>query len=339
MLVRVALDCEALNDLSGDPVSRNAWHRALLRLLRQHGVIELTADEEVQVTVKNLGDENLRKLWEGALSDLRWQRSSSPPKICMCRIQDSEQLRSAWGGKADVAVVYDARGQELGIPEGEGSHFDRTAEVEIVRFDCASEAESLRKLQDLASRSIQCGERREAIWKGRFLPLAEHSRRIAIRDRYAGVRLAEHYEGKRTASGLSWFLEQLSRHENSYAIDLIVGAKDLHPTTIVSSVQRMVGELAGEGIEDIKLTVVPDQKFGRHAHDRHIRFGDSFIMWISRGLEIFEEETQTQLSSCHFEYRMPERRQEIRDVERLLRWEARQAGWPAEQQIKSASEQ
>ena len=297
MLVRVALDCDALKDTSTDQAAQVHKHTELIRLLRQHGVIVLSSDADVKRTIATLPDVNVRKLWQAAKPYLYWEKPDEPPAACLCYIQNYDQFHTIWSGKADVAIADTARAWVLGVPEDQPSHFDAQVDMEIVRFDLARAADAFVRVEDVNNRDLQKDEHRDTIWQERFKPLVMYTRRITICDRYAGERLRRYYNNQQRESGLRWVLHHISQCSPSY-LDLILGAKPDTRLEIIEDVEKMVRGLPGSGVQDLKLTIVPDHHFGENAHDRHIRFQHHSVS-IGRGLEIFEESTQTQSSSCH----------------------------------------
>jgi hypothetical protein len=99
--------------------------------------------------------------------------------------------------------------------------------------------------------------------------------------------------------------------------------------------------LPGSGIQDLKLTIVPDPVFKAASHDRHLRF-EAVSVWVGRDLEIFGEVTLKQDTSCQYIAKNRTQKKEDALVQGAKTHNAamRRSGlpeWPVESSIISAS--
>ncbi len=314
MLARIALDCDALLEEGADSEVQYELHERLLWTLERYGVLVTARDEHLLGTIRHLSGRGLRELWANRLPALRPHVINDHAAACLCQVEDYERLCSEWRGKAELALITADRARRLQSSRATGSNDC----VELERLDLFSKARTLRNIVELAESPIVKGEQRADVWRKRFYPLAMHTDKIVICDRYAGTRLHEHYFKRRPwESGLRWFLKELSQCSTSdvhiitgplesYMPDPQDSKKRLRIFTAVEiegAVRRLAKELPGAGVRDLKLTIAPNGAFRDESHDRHLQFNrdaNRISIWVGRGLEVFEQEQQGQGTACQY---------------------------------------
>ena len=341
MLVRVAVDCDALT--TGDSPELTSQHQRLTRILLKNGVLVRTREHDLEALLNPHGDKsrklsvNALQAWSAVIDKVRWL-DPTEPIACLCTIGDAETFRRSWAKQADVAVVEETRGQELGLPEGEAVHLDEATGIELAHLWSFDGAQAFERAEELTQRKIWEGADRKDIWNDRFDLLARTSLHVAVVDRYAGLNLVE-ARRKGRISGLEWFLQRLCEYPRTYVTLILgvtgydkgLGERMVNKDQVLQEVRQVVAGLPERGVEDVKLTLVLETEFGNISHGRRIRF-ENFVVGLDKGLTVFDHSAVASSCDC-FDLNDTD----TRDYERRLLQVARlRSGWPAEVLLRKA---
>ena len=192
---------------------------------------------------------------------------------------DSPDALAASPNELEVALLEETRAVVLGIPDGESRCY---GQVEGVRLWDIDISEKFSCSETLSSTPIGIGESTSDIWKQRFQRLAAYSKEIVVVDQYA-VRPSN-------IGGLLRLLRFLDRDTKDCRVT-VYSSPDGPGKAVQLIEARMraeIGGLSGNGIGCVSVHLFDKSDFGKHAHDRHIRF-DNSVVRIGRGIRIFEQ--------------------------------------------------
>ncbi len=324
MIVRFAVEPEALLLPRFDAPLRRAVHQRLLDLWRRVGLLVFDGTR--------FGDSALAAVVEQLPQDLRvrWQASLKQNRLMplgegfsgWAALESPEQLRAV-ADKIDLVCCEETRAQILGVPADQEAWACPDPRLEICRFDCIDQAAAFRRAQVLAEEDVPAGTRVDDLYQERFAVLAEHCQHVVIVDRYAWQRFHERTGGGRN-SGLAWLL---SRLDGCRRVHQVIVYSSIPDTYTVQQVSAWGAErfdlLRRGGIGELRVHLCSSKTFGTIAHDRYVRFNDA-VCWLGSGLEAFEDRESHRAVGFNLEVRGAH----VRDLEARLAAVSREWKFP-----------
>jgi hypothetical protein len=312
MLVKFAVDEDALFSGAADAVSQRAAHRRLLNAWRHVGVLVIDAPEgqcsSFLTAVQRL-PQALRTMWQQAL--MRQRRiQSNVPQVRLSIVNNGEEL-SPLASIIELACLEETRACCFGVPADEESINLPDSGIELCRFDLADQSQAFRRAVDLASADIPEGTRVGELWAQRFARLASlcHGDVVVV-DRYCAT---SHMQRRDGYSGLRRLLVELDNVVKACTVYVYSSIVEYAEDEIVDSVSSLAKNL-GTGIRSVVLRLVADGDFSRTSHYRYLRFGDD-VYDIDVGLDVFAGERT--FRTCIF--RLRQRSDVIAADEKILK--------------------
>lgn len=284
ILVSFTIDADALRSGELPLPLRIAAHGRLLDRWQHLGVLVLFGSrlEETRF-FSALGElpQALRKRWQEALKHGR-RRLSSATGIEPSQIDCVEQL-GPLARSAELFCFDEVRAHVLGVPEDAFSLALDGGGGEIVRFDCADQADSFRRAAELAEAEIEAGSQVTTVWNERLGPLLEHARTLTVVDRYALKALIDRPDGQ---SGLRRLLTEIDAGDRARQLTLFSASQvEYGHTTLLAALDDRVKACRRGGLRELKLYLCDDRSFGRIAHYRYLRF-DQALCQLDVGLDV-----------------------------------------------------
>ena len=192
MIVLAAIDAEALRERSEAVGDVYYVLKHLAKVLRQHGVIQLTGREDAKQlfdAVESL-DPAIRETWAETLTALgsagRIRRgSSNTPTNASCM---ANPLAAANLVPSDLVVLGDSACDVQGVLRPPG-HLQRTDEPELSAAAAVPTCRTIERIDDLVHHPYtRQGESREHIWTHYMEPLARVADEVRVLDRYLFTR-------------------------------------------------------------------------------------------------------------------------------------------------------
>jgi hypothetical protein len=211
------------------------------------------------------------------------------------------------GGVVSVGLVDDTRAfVEFEIGEDQDEKLVLTAggrPLAICRLCAANHASVFQQATQIANRSIEAGERYEAIWEPRFKSLAsaacESVKKISIVDRYTVEQFFKCIAIPGRVSGLERFLRLLDqdaggvRYVSVFAEKTDTLSANLRNefggvrVAIETKFSELLRRLPAGNVKRLQVHMVPSDGIRMHARDRFVRFGP--YRWdLGHGLDVFQ---------------------------------------------------
>ena len=280
MLVRFAIETEAIND-SATPAQikrlLDRWERFGILVYPRRG------DPAIAQTIGKLASVP-RKYWQSTWTKVvkdngkAFRCVSSDGAVFDWEGIDTPKALAASSSEFDVAILEETRAGVLGIGDGESEWF---GQVEGIRLWDIDISEKFSRSEALSSAPIRIGESVANIWNERFQRLAAYSREVVVVDQYAAR--------DNNKAGILRLLQYLDKDSKSCRVTLYSSPDSnvAAPQLIEAWMKAEAAKLSGSGIGSVSVKLFDQSDFGKHAHDRHIRF-DNAVVRIGRGLRIFE---------------------------------------------------
>ena len=300
MLVDVGCDAAVLQ---GAELAQASWsrsvHRAAVEALAVHGRLIFVDQEALEAfygAVLSLPS-SVQPLWSAALADRRIECvvASVRGLPSLSETSDRSTLRTTWAKAVDV-VMIDEFCREL-LNYGDQDLPDPSGDPEVVDLQNLADSTSLRRARVALQSPLLIGERRQDLWKARFLPVVRHTKRLTLYDRFAGSSLIQHQAGRRRgASGVAWLAQMAERAGVAdFTVYTAWGSEGMDPVTkdelrSAAEVQRKL--LAGA----MSFHIVACRK-NNTEHDRHLRFDQRAAVGLGRGSDIFADDKITETST------------------------------------------
>lgn len=311
MLVPFAIDAHSLDpDVAWTPATIRTCYQGFLDAWERYGLLVHDSEQfENSVLFKTISTAALPPKIKIPLLALL---ERNPPVPC----------GNAWGGvitpetilscapSAAIALIDDTHAMlDFGFGDDEDERPLQTnagESIDICRFQSVRRAAVFRRADALASKHIEPNDTWQNIWSSRFAGLAGAPiKHISIVDRYAAKQHS--FCSQTQLSGLARFLKQLCGANGIKRTITVFSAwtEDLKRSRSFDDIKREVGEIVQNlglaSIRRLTLCILPDTEFGRLAHDRFIRFGESYVWDIGIGLDAFQGPCAGRSSSATFE--------------------------------------
>lgn len=303
MIARLAISPQALIDLGAGLPARQAKanHDQLLRALRAHGTLVFASADEARALAKVLkGEEGLppgaSKKWTGLFEEFltrspkRAEVLNPPASFSFGVAHQLDELRTAWAGRADVAILDDEQGDRVGIPLEEGWLAVGDGQFEVATGSSAAHCRRLTRFQDMMDRGFApVGSSREIFWEDVLGPLARVSRTASVVDRYLFKDLLGNTR-RVDSEHVVWLLQHLE-----------ASLRGNGPVTLIA--ERFTTETAQDVMQaidaswprgrtrsfEIVVVLVPkgmtSRRNVRFPHDRHIRFDVGAAVVVPAGFD------------------------------------------------------
>jgi hypothetical protein len=290
MPIPFVVEPDAFEPIGGNQPGWVAAHERLLQIWGRFGVLVLPANGAAIAALLAKLPQALRSKWQAALKSAFYRKK-------ICQTLDSpgifEHIDKLVTLKNDVnvACVEETTAMCFGIDH---DMFSRVIDevFEICRLEAIDQTRFFREEAELWDKMVYSGARRVDVWEKRFRPLAINARNIAIIDRYSLLHHERLFvEG---GGGLRFFLRMLGQIGLEAHFSINVFASDvpddgLDVSRAVANLQKTANAITFPIQTSLHLHVVPDQVFGKVAHDRFLRF-DAVVTSIGNGLTIFERD-------------------------------------------------
>ena len=305
ILARFAVDPDALAEPGLDRLARWAEHKRFIELWSELGIVVHPGKDwrssELGTAVDELDNADLKKLWQVALKNgLRtepgpagWRAMAEiRGRTDMDRIAESVDVVCASRVRyRTVAGGDDATGR---LPSGEAS-------PEIARFDCADQSETVQNVRGRRSCFIEQGASATHVWSDLIAPAARFCRKVVVVDRYS---VEELYRSP-TDSGLAKLVHHLHDQEvgDGGMRDVLVYAayKAHSPGQLLRRLRDLETGLRRIGsVRQLVVRLIANQRFGRVAHDRYLRFGTTVIS-LGTGVDVLRCQGQGVGRRCRYQ--------------------------------------
>ena len=324
MLASVGLDSGSLGRLyPADPAAREVAHSSLIERLIAHGVVVFGSDADRDEFFQRIRDlpGPLKSLWSAGMERIAYRTFARQVELTLSElVEGMGDLGTTWNGVADVAFVERSRAVALGLPLTQAAT-NTDSGVEVVRMEQVDASHVIAGLQQMAYRALHAGESRDALWAERFGPVAAHTAKVTIVDRYA---MDDHHRWleKGKDSGLQWLLDQCVKNGVLHA-HLITRAKTQKRTyEELLALRAYVG-----GLASLTVTFIPEAAFRDAGHARHVRF-DMWAFSLDKGCEVFAKPITAAESPCQYGDAKSLRRREHALEQAAVADELRQRVWP-----------
>lgn len=286
MLVSFAIDPDAITEPAGDLHNQIAIHERCIDTWLRLGVLVHNGlrleESDFWEEVQKLGV-NLRKRWQTARKIGFSRDSGSTGSL---RDIHGEKELEALVGAVDVVCLEQTRAMLAGLEEEQFSKLLGSKRLEVIRFLSSDRSQLFSEAKDIAMEPVPEGVRVLDLWQTRFLNLAKVARNVSIIDRYAGDNEATlNFDGTKRFDGLSWLLKQLDGAGRKIKVTLFTGFGQRTRAEVQTSIEAI--SFARGGVAELQVYLLPERRFGHHAHCRSIRF-DHLICEIGTGCEIFD---------------------------------------------------
>jgi hypothetical protein len=294
MLVPFVIDADSLSpDPVWTPAQSRSCHKDLLDVWQQVGLLVHDSDRfdgsRLNLAVQKL-PQGLRALWLEALEHVPlrpaangWAGSVSQADVA--KIHVLAKLALVDDTRAEVEFSMSVNDDEISITPQNGSNLD------ICRLLTANQAAHFRKALGITGIHIEASDTYEVIWETRFHALAAAPLKlVSIVDRYA---MKQHIECPQTKlSGIERFLRLLDRDAAGPRHVTVFSAwtAELHGksmTQLEQDIRNVLARLPNKNVKRVKLHMVPNEAFGKEAHDRFIRFG-RYVWDLGSGMSVFD---------------------------------------------------
>jgi hypothetical protein len=297
---------------------------ALAKTLLAHGRLIFADGNDAKAlvrAVRDLGETSPRsaKAWQEALISLKdYNRLevAVPNRKPLDASAAAKVLRSEWKGASRVLVISHEQAAEIGV-----HNCDAKSQPEISPILVARDSATFRRLEDLADSGVWgASETREDFWNRVLRPLARHSKRIDICDRYALSRLVEQRNGVRKSTSdnaLTWLLSKIDEEGMpGVTVGIYAGlgesskvdGRELRGPQSPGEVKTLVEDsltLGGGRISEVEYRVVfwKGMEFAARPHERHISFSAGADIGLDRGLDGFDTERVQPTAGIAWSYR------------------------------------
>lgn len=319
MIIRFAVDPEALAMQSFPAPLRRSLHDNMLRLWSRLGVLVHSGksfeQSQLSAAIREL-PQDVRKMWLAAIKQNRIQQG--PPNWSGVTSLEAPEDLGASTKNIDVLCLDEVRAALLGLPEEQESIQLSSSNLELVRFDCVNRANVFLQAEELANEPIEKDTKILEVWRQRFDRLARLSRHIVLMDRFA---LESAHKRGDPHSGLRRFLMELNKSANTCGVVIYTSVKEFQPHELIGHFTQIWQSVPSGGVRKVQLYLVDDRDFMGIAHDRYIRF-EKTVCEIGMGIDILTGQKVWRTSS----FSLKPLNRVVRDVETALR----EASYPRE---------
>jgi hypothetical protein len=296
MIVRFAVDPDALSMNGRAPEDRVATHRRLLQCWAEWGVLVFSGGtfrgSELDRAIGVLPCD-LRILWRTWIKRHRHRMIAGPNWWeGLSRFQslgEFEGLRDV----LDLVCVDADSARRCGVPLGGASQNFTDRGIEIALFEKADESLAFTQAKNRSrKRFVSEGDDIHQVWNECYGGLAQISRNICIVDRYALIELVEQGGKVEPYAGLEWFLRLLDMYSVGCTVIIIsciekkTNTKDLLSPEDISNSMGALARGLTRGVYELRLALLDRDDARNFEHYRHIRFNDS-VLNFDKGVGAF----------------------------------------------------
>jgi hypothetical protein len=291
LIVRFAVDPDALAMESGSPSARRAAHARLIRHWHDFGIlVHEGADCHGKRLSEAIGElpQELRKMWKAALAHNR--RAPAGKKWRSPATIDSPKDLKSLNGQVDLVCFHETRAELLGMPEDTLSWQPDGRELRICRLEDIDQSDDFLTARRLSNEIIEAEYSVEALWEERFEMLASVCRHVTVVDRYA-VQNHILFEERGEPSGLRKLLSELDESETEHSVTVYSAIQqECSEKYMVHVMRDLAAELDEGGLSELSLYVTDNQTFGGIVHHRYLRFNGAVCI-LDTGIQVLGGET------------------------------------------------
>jgi hypothetical protein len=292
MIVRFALEPEALKWRGGDRVATDNFHVSFLEKWHDCGVLIVQRshdgasrlDREIQdLPLK------LRKRWTVAMG--HFPRVTDLEGLPDLSAVDHAEKVAGFAKRVQLVLFEPTRAFDaFGLTDDEVAIRVESSGLEVCRFDAGARAASFAVAKARAHRDIPAKEATDAIWREYFeIPVAL-SKTIVVIDRYSGKAVLE--RGER--SGFGQFLKRAEESvvEGGPATHEVIIYSEIPGTStrgdIHAAFRSVVASTSHKRIQRVTLRLLVPGDAKKWAHDRKTLFDRRWLISLGSGIRIFE---------------------------------------------------
>lgn len=296
MITRFAIEPCALSDQPNDVAEVHAQDKRVFERWKLYGVLYINnACKEWTKAIEALPITR-RKMWKTALSSHYYRKVFiDHPDIPEC-ISDKAKIDSL-AHCVDVAGLEKTRAFYFGLPSTEISTHT-TKGLEICRLENIDQSSSFSQIVDAWSGNVKKGAKSDEVWSGRLSGLATYASTISIVDRYC-VGNAAKATDKQTNSALAEIMKRIgsSKGPRKKSVNIYSSLAEVNLARAKAELDKISQAYQMPEIASIHLYMVDEKTFGRAAHDRFIRFGQTVVS-IGKGVDLFGAKICGQITAC-----------------------------------------
>lgn len=296
MIARFAIEPCALSDQPNDVAEVYAQDRRVFERWRLYGVLYINnACKEWAKAIEALPTTR-RKMWKTALSSHYYRKVFIDlPDIPDC-ISDKAKIDSL-AHCVDVAGLEKTRAFYFGLPGTEISTHTNNG-LEICRLENIDQSSSFGRVVDAWSGNVKKGAKTRDVWSERLSGLATYASTISIVDRYCVGNAAKATDKQRN-SALADIMKKIgsSKGPRKKSVNIYSSLAEVSLIRAKAELDRISQSYQMPEIASIHLYMIDEVTFGRAAHDRFIRFGQTVVS-IGKGVDLFGAPTCGQITAC-----------------------------------------
>ncbi|MES2898676.1 MAG: hypothetical protein V4723_03055 [Pseudomonadota bacterium] len=297
MLIRFAVDPDAIDADANDLSVSIAVHRRLLKEWRKYGMLVHgfgPLKESAVFSQVNKLPQECRRLWKVAIQNSRRRAASSEWNGYFPNddLSDLEPFAKDF----DLALLESSRAVVVGgVGIHDSSRIDaRLHGLEICKIHSVSESQRFIRADEVAKRPLPKGADCRNEWNERYGEYVEHAAHVVVVDRYIYAnQMRRTIAGEN--SGLDRVLSSCFKRSRERPVNVAILCALQHPGPSVTvaeqgAIETFVHELekryCGGGIRSIEFYICTDRDFASHTHERYLRT-DYSVFGIDGGIDVF----------------------------------------------------